>query len=83
MYEVLDVKKMMKVSSQTRRRAKPIAGFNSTILLKPGTDLSLIPPDSEIRYANGSWECHTMLSNKKILKKLSKALDAVAFLCYK
>ena len=80
MYEVLDVKQMMKVSPQTRRRAKPIQGFNSTILLRPGTDLSLIPPNSEIRYANGSWECHTPLTNKKILKKLAKRLDAVAFL---
>lgn len=72
---------MMKVRPQIRRRTKPLNGFNSTILLRPGTDLTLIPPNSEIRYANGSWECHTMLSNKKILKKLAKTLDAVAFLC--
>lgn len=83
MYEVIDVKQMMQVASPTRRRTKPINGFNSTILLRPGTDISIIPPDSEIRYTHGSWECHTQISNKKILKKLAKELDAIAFLCYK
>lgn len=83
MYEVLDVKEMMKARSPIRKRTKPISGFNSTILLRPGTDISIIPPNSEIRYSNGSWECHTQLTNKKILKKLAKTLDAIAFLCYK
>lgn len=70
----------MKVKSQIRRRTKPISGFNSTILLRPGTDISIIPPNSEIRFSNGSWECHTQLTNKKILKKLAKTLDAIAYM---
>ena len=83
MYEVLDIPKMVRIAGHIRQRKKPIAGFKSTLLLRPGTDLGYIPPNSELRLVSGYWECHTQLSNKKILKKLAESLDAVAFLCYK
>jgi hypothetical protein len=81
MYIVLDVPTMMKTSTQTRRRQKPIRGYNSTLLLRPGTDIQHIPPGSEIRYANGSWEVHTPIANKKIVENMAKTLDAVAYMC--
>lgn len=80
MYNVLDVPAMMKAHSATRRRKTPIKGYGSTLLVRPGTNLDLIPPGSEIRYAYGSWEIHIPITNKKIVKKLAKALDAIAFL---
>ena len=81
MYIVLDIPTMMKTKTQTRNRRKPIKGYNSTLLLRPGTPVDLIPPGSEIRYANGSWEVHTPLHNKKIVEMLAKQLDAVAYMC--
>lgn len=81
MYIVLDVPTMMKASTHTRRRQKPIKGYNSTLLLKPGTEINLIPPGSELRYAYGSWEVHMPLSNKKIVEKMAKTLDAIAYMC--
>lgn len=80
MYVVIDVKDMMAVSAQTRRRQQPISGYNSTILLRPGTKLDLIPPGSEIRYANGSWEVHMPLTNKTIIKRLAQQLNAIAWM---
>lgn len=80
MYNVLDVPAMMKTKHPIRTRIKPINGFESTILLRPGTPLDLIPPGSEIRYAYGSWEIHMPIKNKKIVKKLAKALDAIAYM---
>lgn len=83
MYIVLDIPKMMKVKGHSRTRRKPITGFNSTILLKPGSRIDLIPPGSELRYSDSAkcWEVHTPLSNKKIVEKIAKELDAIAFLC--
>lgn len=81
MYVVLDIPKMMRVKSQTRNRKRPISGYNSTLLLRPGTNISLIPPNSEIRYTNGSWEVHMQIHNKKIVEMLAKRLDAIAFIC--
>lgn len=81
MYEVIDVSAFPKVNPQIRRRQKPVRPYSSTILLKPGTNVELIPPDSEIKYVSGYWEVHMPLTNKLIIKKLAKELDAIAFLC--
>ena len=82
MYEVLDVPRMTKIKQpHTRRRSQPLKGYHSTILLKGGTDISLLPPDTLlVKNAEGLWEAHMTISNKLIVKKLAKALDAIAFL---
>lgn len=82
MYVVLDIPKMTKIKNlHTRRRTKPLAGYHSTILLKQGSKLDLIPPGSLIvRNQDNIWEAHLPLKNKEIVKKLAEALDAVAFL---
>jgi hypothetical protein len=80
MYVVLDVQEMMKAKHPVRRRQKPVNNFKSTLLLRPGTRLDLIPPNSEIRYAYGSWEVHMPIANKKIVEKLAKHLDAIAYM---
>jgi hypothetical protein len=81
MYEVLDVKCMMKATGHARKRMRPAAKYQSTLLLKGGTRLDLIPSGSEIRKIGDQWEVHMTISNKEIVKKLAKALDAIAFLC--
>lgn len=80
MYVVLDVEQMMKAKHPIRRRQRPIGKFGSTLLLRPGTKLDLIPAGSEIRYSYGSWEVHMPITNKNIVKKLAKALDAIAYI---
>lgn len=82
MYNVLDIPKMTKIKNHhTRRRSKPLAGYHSTILLKSGSNLDLIPPGSLlVRNQDGEWEAHLPIKNKEIVKKLAKALDAIAFL---
>ena len=80
MYNVLDVPAMMKAKHPIRNRKKPIGNYGSTLLVRPGTKLDLIPPGSEIRYAYGSWEIHMPITNKNIVKKLAKALDAIAYI---
>ena len=80
MYNVLDVPVMMKANFTARRRIRPIKGYHSTLLLKGGTPLDLIPPGSEIKRVGDLWEVHMPIKNKNIVKKLAKALDAVAFL---
>lgn len=80
MYNVLDVPAMIKTKHPIRNRKKPISGYESTLLVRPGTKLDLIPPGSEIRYAYGQWEIHMPIKNKKIVKKLAKALDAIAYM---
>lgn len=80
MYVVLDVKKMMNSSPHTRRRTQPLAGYNSTLLLRPGTKIDLIPPGSELRYTHGNWEVHMPISNAEIVKRLAKELDAIGWL---
>lgn len=81
MYVVLDIPTMMKTKTPTRKRTKPISGYKSTLLLRPGTNLDLIPAGSEIRYTHGSWEVHMPITNKKIVEKLAKVLDAIAYMC--
>ena len=49
MYVVLDVEQMMKAKHPIRRRQRPIGKFGSTLLLRPGTPIDLIPAGSEIR----------------------------------
>ena len=80
MYNVLDVPEMMKANGSIRRRNKPHRGHGSTLLLKSGTSLDLIPEGSEIRFAYGSWEIHMPLRNKRMVKRLAKQLDAIAWL---
>ena len=81
MYIVLDIPTMMKKpSTHVRKRQKPLAGYDSTILVRGGTKLDLVPPDSEIRFVGGVWEIHMKIKNKKIVEKLALALDAIAFL---
>ena len=80
MYVVLDVNEMMKAKHPIRRRQKPIGKFGSTLLLKPGTPIDLIPAGSEIRFSYGSLEVHMPIKNKKIVKRLAKALDAIAYM---
>lgn len=80
MYNVLDVPAMMKTNPPIRRRNKPIKGHGSTLLLRSGTPLDLIPEGSEIRFAYGSWEIHMPLTNKRIVKRLAKQLNAIAWL---
>lgn len=82
MYEVLDVKTMMKKATlHARRRVRPQAGYQSVIMLRGGTKLDLVPPGSEIRRVGDVWEVHMKISNKEIVKKLAKVLDAIAFIC--
>ena len=80
MYIVMDVEAMMKTKHPIRKRQKPAVGFQSTLLLRPGTDISIIPPGSEIRYAYGSWEVHMPISNTEIIKRLAAHLDAIAWM---
>lgn len=80
MYNVLDVPAMMKTNPPIRRRNKPIKSFGSTLLLRSGTSLDLIPAGSEIRFSYGSWEIHMPLTNKRIVKRLAKQLNAIAWL---
>lgn len=82
MYNVLDIPKMTKIKNHhTRRRSRPLSGYHSTILLKSGSNLDLIPPGSLlVRNTDGEWEAHLPIKNKEIVKKLAKALDAIAFL---
>lgn len=82
MYNVLDIPKMTKVKNpHTRKRTKPLNGYHSTILLKAGSKLDLLPPGSlVVRNQDGEWEAHLPIKNKEIVKKLAKALDAIAFL---
>lgn len=82
MYEVLDVKTMMKKATlHARRRVRPAAGYKSVMMLKGGTKLDLVPPGSEIRRVGDVWEVHMPIQNKEIVKKLAKVLDAIAFIC--
>ena len=80
MYVVLDIPYMVRAVNTSKRRTTPLRGYNSTLLLKPGTDISILPPGCEIKRVGDLWECHTPIANKKIVKKLAKRLDAVAFL---
>lgn len=82
MYVVLDIPTMTKIKNPTtRRRTKPLAGYHSTILLRQGSKLDLIPPGSLIvRNQDNIWEAHLPLKNKEIVKKLAEALDAIAFI---
>ena len=81
MYNVLDIPTMMKKPTpHVRKRQKPLAGYHSTILVRGGTNLDLVPPGSEIRRVGDVWEIHMKIKNKEIVKKLAKALDAIAFL---
>ena len=82
MYNVLDVPKMTKVKNHhTRRRNFPLAGYNSTILLKKGSKIDLLPPDSLlVRNQDGEWEAHTPISNKEIVKRIAESMDAIAWL---
>jgi hypothetical protein len=80
MYVVLDVKDMMATSPHTRKRQQPVKPYNSTLLLRPGTKLDLIPPGSEIRYAYGSWEVHMPLANRTMVKRLAQELNAIAWM---
>lgn len=82
MYEVLNVRDMMKKTTHhVRKRKNALNGYNSVILLKGGVDITLIPPNSELRKVGDLWEVHMPLKNQEIVKKLAKHLDAVAFLC--
>lgn len=80
MYVILDTEEMAKTKHPIRRRQKPIKGYGSTLLVRPGTKLDLIPPGSEIRFAYGSWEIHMPIDNKKIVEKMAKVLDAIAYM---
>lgn len=83
MYEVLDVKVMVRDirTQQVRKRTKPLRGYESVLLCKPGTSMKWIPPNSLIKKTpEGYWEVYTLIKNKKTLKMLAKVLDAVAYL---
>lgn len=82
MYIVLDIPTMTKIKNpHTRRRTKPLTGYHSTILLRQGSKLDLIPPGSLIvRNTDGEWEAHTTIANKEIVKKLAEMLDAIAYI---
>lgn len=81
MYEVIDVKHMMKKTTHhVRKRRQALKGYDSVLLLRAGTKLDLIPANSELRKVGDVWEVHIPIKNKEIVKKLALALDAVAFL---
>ena len=80
MYNVLDVRAFPQVNVAVRRRNRPVKPFGSTILLRPKADINLIPPNSEIKCVRGHWEVHTPLTNKRIVKRLAKELNAIAWL---
>lgn len=80
MYELLIDPEEVKPKSILRRK-RPIVGYESTILLKPGSSVALLPPGTEIRRIhNGMWEAHLPIKNKKIVKNIAIRLDAVGFL---
>ena len=79
MYKVLDIPVMMKTTPHIRKRQKPLAGFNSVILLRGGEDISVVPPDSEIRRVSEVWEVHMKISNPEIVKRLAQHLNAIAY----
>lgn len=85
MYQILDARRMMRVRAfQTRRRKKSPKGFNSSILLAPGTNVKMLDqiPDGSMlqRTIEGFWEAHVNVDSKENLKKIAKAVDAIAYL---
>lgn len=80
MYTVLDIPKMMKIPSHTRNRRRPVNGFKSTILLRGGKKIDIVPPQSEIRRVGDLWEIHMQLTNKRIVESIAKELGAIAWL---
>jgi hypothetical protein len=85
LFKVLDAEEMAlarKKSHMTRSRKTPIKGYNSTLILKPSSNIMLIPENSQLKYAGGSyWEAHTPEKDEKNVKKLALALDAIAYMC--
>ena len=71
----------MRAGLTPKKRKQPLKGYHSALLLKGGTPLEWIPAGSEIRYSGKYWEVHMPIKNKLIVKKLAKALDAVAYMC--
>tara|TARA_R110001606_G_scaffold138743_2_gene277037 strand:- start:77 stop:367 length:291 start_codon:yes stop_codon:yes gene_type:complete len=96
MYEVLNIKRMMRVKSQTvrNRTAPPLVSGNKKraskwggmILISAGTSIEMlnhIPSGSEIKLCpqdKSLWEVLIPLDYTKNIKLLAKRLDAVAFL---
>lgn len=80
MYTVLDIPKMMKIPQHTRNRRRPINGFTSTILVRGGKKIDIVPPNSEIRRVGDLWEIHMPLTNKRIVEQIAKDLEAIAWL---
>ena len=79
MYYVLDVSGMLKASPTARKRNKPLKDKKSVIMLRPGTIIDMLPPNTEIRRVGDVWEAHMDLSNKVIVKRLAKHLNAIAW----
>lgn len=80
MYKVLDIPVMMKTTKHIRTRKAPLRGYNSVILLRGGEDISVIPPDSEIRRVSEVWEVHMKISNPEIVKRLAQHLNAIGYI---
>jgi hypothetical protein len=84
MYVVKDIKSFPKATPQVRKRTQPLNGYNSTLLLNPGTNIELIPANAIIVKNLGSkegvWEAHLTISNPEIVKRLAVELDAIAWM---
>lgn len=79
MYYVLDVNGMLKASPTARRRNKPIKDKKSVIMLRSGTCIDILPPNTEIRRVGDVWEAHMDIANKVIVKRLAQHLNAIAW----
>ena len=80
MYEVLDEEKLQNSKTSARHRKQPLKGYNSALLLRGGTPLDLIPPDSEIKRIGDLWEVHMKIGNKTIVRRLAKKLKALGYI---
>lgn len=85
MYQVLDIELWRKAGQTPHKRRAPLKPYKSALLLPSGTDLKrldILPPGCLLTRARGNaWEVHMPIANKIIVKKLSKTLDAIAFMC--
>jgi len=85
MYQVIDREQYRKAGLTCHKRKQPLKPYLSALILPSGIDikrLDILPKGSLLIRAKGNhWEVHMPISNKIIVKKMAKVLDAVAFMC--
>ena len=83
-YTVLNPELFKKLNYRMQSRNRPSTNRSHCILVKSSVDLSLIPENSllstPMKNDCNVWELHLPKDFKKDVKKLSKRLDAVAYL---